>query len=196
MAEDYLTVAELATTLSLGGETFADADLALAITAASRDVERRTGRKFWLDSATRYYYPSGSCRVWIDDAKTVSSVEQDTGLDGTFSETWTLDTDYILEPLNASAEGEPFTAIKLTPRTSKVLYPDARIRVAGQFGWAAVPDEVVQATTILAARLVKRTREAPFGVAGFGIDGGAVRVSSVDPDVDALLAGLVRTNFT
>lgn len=196
MAEDYITVDDLAGTLSLGSETFADADLQAAITAASREVDRLTNRKFSLDSVTRYYTPTDAGRLWIDDANSISSVAVDVSEDGSFAESWVLNTDYVPEPLNAAADGVPFTSLVVAPRTSR-YFPVGQIRavrVGGQFGWSAVPAVVKQATTILAARLAKRSREAPFGVAGFGIDGGAVRVSSFDPDVERLLAGLVRTN--
>lgn len=49
-----------------------------------------------------------------------------------------------------------------------------------------IPDAVYRAVTMLAARLFKR-RESPEGVAGFG-DMGAVRVMTVDPDIENLLA--------
>lgn len=194
MAEDYLTVAELASTLTLD-QTFADADMAQAITAASRDVERRTGRRFWRDTGTRYYTPGDSLTVWTDDLVSVSAVRLDLGMDGTFGTT--LDaSDYVLEPANATADSRPYTELVLMPRSTRYFPVGFRsVRIDGTFGWSAVPSEVKQATGILAARFMKRAREAPFGVAGFGIDGGAIRVSSFDPDVDALLAGLVRTNF-
>jgi hypothetical protein len=66
------------------------------------------------------------------------------------------------------------------------------VAVTGQFGWPAVPAQVIEATTILATRLLRRAREAPFGVVGLGIDGAAVRISRFDPDVGFLLDPLVK----
>src|SRR3546814_6197577 len=40
---EYVSVAELKETLSLGETTFADADLAMAVQAASRDIDARCG---------------------------------------------------------------------------------------------------------------------------------------------------------
>lgn len=196
MAEDYITLAELASSLSLT-ETFADDDLEAAITAASREVDRRTERKFWADTGDRYYTPQSATRLWIDDCVALSAVAIDVDRDGTFSETWTLNTDFVLEPLNADVEERPWTTITVLPQSGRAFpLRDRSVKVSGRFGWDAPPATVKQATSILAARLVKRVREAPFGVAGFGIEGAAVRVSSFDPDVDALLAGFVRTNHT
>jgi hypothetical protein len=66
------------------------------------------------------------------------------------------------------------------------------VKVVGKFGWSAPPEAVKVATTMLAARYVKRTREAPFGVAGFDATGATVRISATDPDVQQLLAPLAR----
>lgn len=196
-ANDYITLTELANSLSIGsGETYADADMTAAITAASREVDRRCGRKFWQDSTTRYYTPArGTNRVWIDDLRAGASVAVDYTGDGTFATSWAEGVEYILEPFNAAAEGFPWTTITLRSR-STAYFPvwERSVRVGGQFGWTEVPSAVKQATSILASRFLKRVREAPFGVAGFGIDGGAVRVSNFDPDVDALLSAYVRVN--
>lgn len=192
---DYITLAELASSLSLT-ETFADDDLEAAITAASREVDRRTGRRFYAANGTRYYTPGSPHRLWIDDLASLGSVAVDANMDNTFSESWVLNTDFVLEPLNAAEDGAPYTTITVSAGgTREFPLWQRSVRVTGRFGWDAAPAQVKQATSILASRLVKRVREAPFGVAGFGIDGGAVRVPSLDPDVDALLAGFVRVNY-
>lgn len=199
MADDYITLTELANSLSIGtGETYADADMTAAITAASREVDRRCGRKFWSDNTTRYYTPSHPRVLWIDDVKSSVTVDVDMNGDGTYETSLVQGTDFVLEPLNAAADGFPWTTITLRRRSAAVFYPsvESSVRVGGQFGWPAVPSAVKQATSILASRFLKRVREAPFGVAGFGIDGGAVRVSSFDPDVDALLSAYVRVNHS
>ena len=49
-----------------------------------------------------------------------------------------------------------------------------------------------QATGLVASRLLKRSREAPFGVAGFSMEGTAVRIAPVDPDVASLLNPYLR----
>jgi hypothetical protein len=51
----------------------------------------------------------------------------------------------------------------------------------------STPARIVLACSILSARYFKRISEAPFGVAGIGIDGAPVRISAIDPDVKALL---------
>lgn len=199
MASDYVTTAEFKETLELTGESFADADIALAITSASRMVEDVTDRRFWADTDTaqiRYYTPVDDCRLAIDDLVTLTALATDPNGNGTFGTTWTLNTDFVLEPLNAAIDGSgsPWTSLSVHPRTSLYLpvgYPRS-VRVTGKFGWSAVPPEIKQATSMLASRLLKRAREAPFGVAAFGIDGAAVRVASQDPDVYSLLQPFIR----
>jgi hypothetical protein len=44
--------------------------------------------------------------------------------------------------------------------------------VTGQFGWSTSPEDIKAATSILAAKLFKRVREAPFGIVTVGIDQG------------------------
>ncbi len=204
---DYVTSAALKKTLQLTGETFADDDVAAAISAASRAIDAACGRRFWLDAidATRYYERASAALVVIDDLAMVTSIKTDPSGDGVYSETWVENTDFVFGPQNAVADGVPYQTIYSLHAGDYVLLAGylssgryflpagpRRIQVVGRFGWPAVPAQVVTATSILASRYIKRTREAPLGVAGFGADGAAVRIPRVDPDVMALLDGLRR----
>ena len=197
MANEYVTSAALKATLTLTGETFADADVAVAVESASRGIDELCERRFWLDAdalQVRYYDAISRDLVRIDDLVTLTSLVTDPGGDGTFEETWTVNTDYILTPMNAAADGRPYETITRHPSGDylfPVLYPRA-IKVTGKFGWSAIPPAIVEATTILAARLLKRSREAPFGITGMGLDGGAVHIARTDPDIKFLTAGLIR----
>lgn len=189
---DYTTLAALKSTLDLTGTSFADSDLSAAITAASRAIDQQCGRRFYPDTdanQVRTYLPVNAGYAVIDDLCTFTSLQQPTGT------TWTLGTDFYLEPQNAAADGRPWTAIRtiarpfifpLSQMTSGWAGFDGRLTVTGQFGWSATPPEIVEATTILAARLVQRARSAPFGVVT-GIDQ-IVRLSRLDPDVSMLIS--------
>ena len=199
MANEYATSAELKATLSLSSESFADADIALALTAASRAIDSVCDRRFWADAdatQVRYYSPIDGRRVWTDDIVTLTSFQTDPGGDGTFEETWTLNTDFTLEPLNAAADGWPWTSVRVHPRTAfylPITYPRS-VKVTGKFGWSAVPDAVKQATKIVAAKLVMRARQAPFGVIAAGEL--PMRIASNDPDVQLLIGDYVRANHS
>ena len=196
-AQNYVGLEEFKTTLTLAAETFADADITIALSAASRGIDEACGRRFYADAdaaQVRYYSPHRSDYVQVDDLVTVTSLKTDPGGDGTFEETWTLNTDYTREPLNAVADGEPWTLLRAHP-TGSFYFPSGyprSVELTGKFGWNAVPSAIRQATTISAHRLLKRAREVPFGIAGIGLDGSAIRIVSSDPDVQALIAPFSR----
>lgn len=192
----YVQLAEAKSTLQLSG-AFADADILRSLGAASRAVDEITGRRFYLDadaSQKRYYSPSDPWTLDVDDIVTVTSLKTDDAGDGTFENTWTLNTDYTQEPLNAASDLEPWTRFCVHPLGTH-LFPvgvPRSVEVTGKFGWPVVPDLVAEATTLLANRWLKRKREATFGVSGLGLDGSVVRIMSSDPDAKAMLEPLCR----
>jgi hypothetical protein len=66
------------------------------------------------------------------------------------------------------------------------------VRLTGKFGWAAPPENVRQATGIIATKIIKRARDAPMGIIT-AFDGTAVRMSRFDPQVEELLAPYNRS---
>ena len=195
----YLSPDQLKSTLNMTGTTFADADLTLAIGAASRAIDSITGRRFWLDSdatKVRYYTPRSYRVLQIDDLVSMTSVAIDRSGTGTFSESWTSGTDYVLEPFNAPQDqpARPYETLRVRYLSGRWLptYIEQSVKVTGQFGWATVPDDITAAAGILAAKLMRRGREAPFGIVT-GIDqGAAMRIARTDPDVYTLLSGYNR----
>lgn len=194
MANEYVTLAALKLTLNITTTTW-DADLQAALSAASKAIERDCGRRFWADAAAtniRYFTPSEAWAVTIDDLVTCTSVAVDTGGTGTFGTTWTSGTHFDLSPYNAAADSEPYTRLELRSSATMPNYTRS-IKITGKWGWPAVPDDIVQATSIYASRLFKRAREAPFSVFGVGVDGASVRISRTDPDVAALITPFNRS---
>ncbi len=183
----------------LVGFSFADYSGQMAISAASSGIEQYCGRRFDLSSSgsvARYYSPIQARTLNIDDIVTTSygaTVQIDQDADGVFETTWVLNSDYLLEPLNAQADGWPYESIRVHPRSAQRFpgWPRS-IKVTGQFGWPAVPSTVKEATMIMSVRLLKRAREAPFGVVGLGLDNSPVRIARIDPDVCFLLDNWVR----
>jgi hypothetical protein len=193
---DYITLEELKHNLSMEGEDFADDTLTLAIAAASRMVEHAaSGRTFGKSAAgtVRFFTAASYGSVRLGDVVALTEVATDPAGDNTFSEVWTP-ADYRLTPLNAAADGDPYKRLESTGAKVFPLCHGA-VRLTGTFGWPRVPDEIKQATSILAARLAARAREAPMGVAGFGADGAAVRIARTDPDVASLLAPFTELAF-
>jgi hypothetical protein len=199
----YLSPDQLKSTLEMTGTSFADADVTLAIGAASRAVDEITGRRFWLDSDNtkiRYYTPRSAKLLQIDDlvALGTNAISIDRAGTGTYSEVWTNGVDYVLEPFNGPAENpaRPYETVRVRYLTTGRWFPvwiEKSVQVTGQFGWAQIPDDVTAATGILAAKLLRRSREAPFGIITAGMDVGvAMRISRTDPDVYMLLRDYTR----
>lgn len=206
----YVELEQFKSTLELTSTTFSDQDCLLALDAASRTIDAHCNRRFYPDTdaiQVRYYDPFDRGAIPVDDLIALTSIKTDAAGAGTYDQTWTA-TDYLLEPQNAVANGQPYTIIRRRPSGNFYFhtrndhlwgYPMGSVRlvpqvqVTGKFGWSSVPSAVRQATTILAGRLLKRSRETPYGIApGLGMDGGGMRIGSVDYDVQMLLAPLVR----
>lgn len=193
---DYATEDELAEYLRIN-DTADDVQLALAITAASRAIDRSTSRQFGLvDAPEERYYTAkfdARCYRWtvdVDDVVIVTgfAVAADTGDDQTYA---TDVTDYSFQPANAGAKNRPYTKLLLRPGSTLPLAPDA-VRVTARWGWADVPETIKQATLLQASRFFVR-RDAPFGVAGSPDSGTEMRLlAKVDPDVQVMVSPYVR----
>lgn len=190
----YVTAAALKESLSLTGTSYADADINNVLAAASRGIDRACGRHFYNQTETRYYWPRDEWLIEIEDlAAEPTTLQTDPAGDGSFPYTWTLHTDYELEPYNVATDGFPYTHIRRRRRGS-FYFPctvERSVKITGTFGWAAVPSEIVTATSLLAFRLLERTREAPLGVVTLGPDL-VGRIARTDPDVSALIAEYIR----
>jgi hypothetical protein len=195
LTNGYVELEQFKSTAELTGSSFADQDIQNAIVSASRWIDYETSTKFWPDTVdqTRYFTANGASVLRIDDLISLTTLTTDTDDNGTFDYTWTVNTDFVLEPKNAVQNGFPYNSIRRLRSGAYQWpgYPDG-VKIVGKFGWAAPPAPVVTATTMLAARLLKRMREAPFGVAGFDATGATVRISNTDPDVARMIAPYSR----
>ena len=184
----YCTLADVKAALRIpNADTVDDALLELSVETASRQIDDHTERVFYSTSATRKFAPRDSYTCEIDDLASLTSIKSSTDGDGVFDRTWTSQY-YQLEPLNSLAGGIPSPAT-LIRAVDDYLFPvyggEATVEVTGTFGWTAVPTAIKFATILLATRLFKRM-DSPLGVAGIG-DIGVIRVSRIDPDIDALI---------
>lgn len=196
----YVELLEFKSTVELTGTSFQDEDIELGLVAASRGIDLSTGRRFYSDTVdqTRYYSPNSVRWVAIDDLNTLTSLATDEQGNASFSKTWTENTDFVLEPLNAAADGFPFRSVRANPRSS-LYFPTAyprTVKVVGKFGWSSCPPAVKQATIMIAERIIKQAREAPFGVVAFGLEGAAVRAAAIarDPSISWLLEPFNRSS--
>lgn len=171
-----------------------DATLTSALDSASAQVDAFCDRTFLADgvATVRQYQVSDTGRLDVDPISTTTGlvVKTDDNADGVFETTWTLGTDYRLEPINAAAAGDPWTRLVVlgTRWFPKIQYRPG-VEVTAKFGWpgGTAPAPVKHATLIQASRLWLR-KNAPFGVAGSVEFGSEVRLlAKLDPDVESLL---------
>lgn len=171
-----------------------DALLTLALSTASRAVDKSTGpnRQFGKVDApvARTYEPRWSRTrnafvADIDDLMDVSGFA--ITVDGAAVDA----SGYELLPLNAAADGMPYTHLQLTSHSTA-----KRLIGTGLWGWDPTwPDAVTEATLLQASRLSVR-RDSPYGVAGSPSDGSEMRLlARLDPDIEPNLAAYVRTGW-
>ncbi|MET8401391.1 head-tail connector protein [Streptomyces sp900116325] len=197
MANEYGSLAALKERLGVEvDDESRDNLLNSALAAASRGIDRATGRRFWLDETPvqRVFNPGGrvvrECdgeRLLIDDIGDVDGLIVETGR-GT---SWSAVTGYETSPDNALADEQPITGLLLVSGFWGAA--TSRVRITARFGWPAIPADVAEAAMIQAARLYRR-KDSPEGVTG-SAEWGVVRLSRRDPDVWNLIEPYVLPGF-
>lgn len=196
MANEYADLGMLKQQLGLEDDDDSrDTLLEQALTAASRAIDKATGRRFWLDGTAvqRVYRPQGrtvieqdGTALLVDDIGSTSGLLVETGSGAS----WSVIATWEAIPDNALVLGRPITGLL---RSGGWGTGTSRVRVTARFGWPAVPDEIVQAALIQANRLFKR-KDSPEGVTG-SAEWGVVRLSRRDPDVWNLIEPYVLPGF-
>lgn len=188
---DYVTAAELAAYLRIA-DAVDNVELAIWVTAASRAVDARCNRQFGLLAAPAartyrrepyYDVTTGLWALEIDDVQTSAGL--------TVNGVAYASSGAVLLPDNAPADGVPWTRIAFSamPNSSYPGSPVTNVIIA-QWGWTAIPSQVVAAVKLQGSRWNAR-RDSPFGIAGSA--GAEMRLlARLDPDVSTTLAGLSR----
>ncbi len=200
-APAYATAAQLRTYMRVAAVTADADDIANdtdvntpALDAASRLIDNACSRQFGVTTATaRYYSPKWSPArhrdiVSVDDFQSTTSLVVKTDLDGdgVYETTVTL---YLKLPVNAAANGRPWTDLEFHTNVSRQT---GSLEVTALWGWTSVPPAIKQATLLQASRIVKR-RDAPFGVAGSPDMGNELRLlAKLDPDVERMVTAFRR----
>lgn len=162
---------------------FAD-EIVYAINAASRAVDGLCGQVFYQITSTDKYVAPHRCYVDARrnlhvarlpmPARTISAVYTDDGDTGS----WTATTYYQAEPYGGEADGLSglpyYTLVGTDGQGWRRSGVRPSVKVTATWGWAAVPDPVVQATILLAKDEFLRRKQGVGDVAGLG-EFGAVR---------------------
>ena len=198
----YASTAELRTFRQIE-DTDDDTELALAVEAASRSIDRHCNRQFGIVASAEarryqaeYHNRYGRWVIPVDDFQTKTGlvIGLDPDEDLTFGTSIaTTEVDYW--PPNAAEKGFPWTKLVMLPAAT--AFPDSvlgSVQVTASWGWTAVPDTVKQATLLQASRLVSR-RLAQFAIGGsFEVGDGVLPSTRLDGDVRVML-GKYRRNW-
>lgn len=177
MTTNYVSAAEFdAYVRDEMGATGAPLRLA-ALKAAEAAVNEYCARSFAVvavdaTTTTRTYEPSGTSLLRIHDARAVTAIA--------VSGSTLSDTVYQLEPFTQSWSGrtQPYEQVRYLGGYWPIIVPgQATITVTGRFGWTAVPDEVVEATKVLAKDILQQ-RNTVGNMAAVGDFGGTVRMNT------------------
>jgi hypothetical protein len=200
----YCTVGEVRGQLGDDGGNLDGTLLQRAVNATSEAIDTYCSggvtdapRRFWRDLAPtiRVFRTDDPWRAWVADISTATGllVKTDEDGDGVFETTWTITTDFQLEPLNADLEGSAWWEIVAVGTRQFPVFPQrAGVQVTARFGWPAIPYGVNQAAILKAVKLFRR-KDSPDGWRGF-TDFGPVRISRYeDPDVAAMLEPFMKT---
>lgn len=174
-AKDYTTVTDAVD----------DALILRCVGAASRAIEQYTRRQFNKETVAtpRRFRPVDWRRLPVADFHTTTGLV--VNVSGT---TWSL-SNVDPRPWNGIVDGQtgwPFFNLYAVNTSWPYFDDSAAVTVTAQWGWAAVPDAVKQATLIQATRLFGR-KFSPQGVVT-GQGDFVFRVSTItDPDVKQML---------
>jgi hypothetical protein len=169
-----------------------------AIEAASRTIDRVANRRFYIDAAAtaRLYRTTDFYTLFVDDigSTTNLAVNLDADGNGNYTDTLTLNTDFILDPVTAPQLERPFTRITMVGTETFPLPISRRpqVQVTAKFGWyeGTPPDDIVEACLILSADYVKRASSVG-GVLGLS-ELGAIRMSPLGRDISAIVRAYRR----
>jgi len=141
MAVLYVSRAEFKDRMGITGD---ERDFAVdrILDGASRWVENVLGRRFYTTDSdeTRYYTAPWYWQFCpADDILSVTSLTTDANGDGVYETNWVQGTDYYLGPVNAVADGLPFTEINRNSWSGRYSFPAYRdgVRIVGRFGFCS-----------------------------------------------------------
>jgi hypothetical protein len=196
LGDTYITLAELKTRLGIS-DTVDDTLLTGATIAASRGIDGVTHRQFNKSgtATARVFEVDHPHEVVVHDFHTTTGlvVAVDDG-SGSYATTWDA-ADYQVEPLNGLMDSKPWVYEWITAVGSRT-FPRLRraaVRVTADWGWAAVPGDIKEATFVLAEDIAK-LRDSPFGTGGYS-EYGRIRARK-NPHVMMMIDDYIRDKYT
>lgn len=157
--------------------------LEMASRAIDRDLSVAPGMFAPIASTALTFSPSGGTTLYLRDTsgyqcflRTIEadSLKLDTDADGSFDDyLWDLADGWLRGlPENASAFGEPYTAVELNPYHSSAplaAWPTYKnsIQITGTWGWANVPGAITELVVDMARNVLQAQRVGSVGLPSF-----------------------------
>lgn len=192
----YASVPELKSRLDID-DALDDDKVGRILYGISRAIDTHCKRRFYSTTAdeTRYFTAIYTNKLYPGDVLSITTLKTDAGGDGTFETTWTANTDYYLEPFNATLDGQPYTVISKIAN-GNYSFPrlvQRGVQIVGKFGYSTTaPENIREACLLMAERLFKR-KDAIFGITGSPEVGMLRQIVRDDPEIMALLYGMRRS---
>ena len=140
---------------TVGTDASDDTVIETLIEAASRYIDRETGKRFYLNATdeTRYYTAENPYEITIDPLGTLTTLSVD--YNAVRSYTALVAADYDLMPANAALDGNPYTYIMINTVTSGAYFPTGTngVKILGKFGYPSCPTDIKEATLSIAQSL-------------------------------------------
>lgn len=128
----YSNLTRIKSRLDITSTTY-NTDLLMLLNAASRAIDDYCSRFFFVDSTTRYFDGQAS-PAFLDDILAVTTLKTDEDNDGTYENSYTINTDYWLYPMNKY----PKTYVVINTNGSYGGFASGirhAIQIAGNFGY-------------------------------------------------------------
>lgn len=191
---DYCTIGELKARLWPTGttpDTEEDTILQGVITSVSRWIDNYTGTSFYTTTSdeTRYFTADDEETLFTPDIVSITTLATDSAGARTYGNTWTVNTDFSVQPYNYSLDSTPIRIIERTPMGNYSFPTEKKsIKIVGKFGYCTAanqPAPVKQACLLQCTRIFKR-KDAPFGMIANQLGTMSV-ISELDTDVKQML---------
>jgi hypothetical protein len=191
LGDPYLSVADFKVrTRSQSSSN--DEMIAAALESASRSIDDYCAREFNHSENDEYRVFSSSAFAWdwfrrpldVGDVVSITEIASDDG-SGAFPDVWAVDS-YELWP-RTPRSGWPYRQVRASLIASASMPLTAYgIRIAGVFGFPAVPAPIKEATFLTANRLLS-LYDAPFGKSGGGDMGSLDMTTSLTPIIKSMV---------
>lgn len=192
----YCTLADLkqADVLNTPASNTDDQFLCDIITAASREIDNTLSRFFYQASTAseiRYFTAKNTDRCFVGDMVSISALATDTTTGNrTYPYTWAA-TDYDTWPFDAANNANPYRYIDVSP-IGNYTFPRKiakGVKVAGIWGWPAVPDPIAKACLLQSGIMFDRYK-ARLGVTAMSAFG---QITVKAPTLDPLVMNMIGT---